>query len=155
MSANVSYPFDPEKIVILDCKMTKGQIDAPEDFNLQYIRSYQLDNSLQLGFNLEEKLAKADLHIAIKTQSESENKPAKEAIGTFHFVFIYRIENLQELISIDKNNLMDLQPILGNSLSSVTYSTARGILLVRLQGTALQNFILPIINPNNLLHNNK
>lgn len=155
MSANTTSPFDPEKIVILDCKMTKGQIDAPEDFNLQYIRSYQLDNSLQLGFNLDEKLAKADLHIAIKTQSANEYRQASEAIGTFHFVFIYRVANLQELISVDRNNLMDLQPILGNALSSITYSTARGILLVRLQGTALQNFILPVINPNNLLHNNK
>jgi hypothetical protein len=47
-----------------------------------------------------------------------------------------------------------LDPDLGNALSAITYSTARGILLTRLQGTAFQDFILPIINPNNLLNNN-
>ncbi|GAO27720.1 hypothetical protein JCM15548_14569 [Geofilum rubicundum JCM 15548] len=49
---------------------------------------------------------------------------------------------------------MDLHPDLGNALSSVTYSTSRGILLTKMQGTALQNFVLPIINPNKLLHSN-
>lgn len=152
MSANNS--FDPEKIIILECKMTKGQVDTPAEFDVHHIKSYQLDNSLQLGFNLEEKLAKAELSIAIKTQSEPVNFTSKEATGTFHFVFIYRIDNLQEFISTDKHT-MNVHPVLGNALSSITYSTARGILLVRLQGTALQNFILPVINPNSLLHNNE
>ena len=73
--------------------------------------------------------------------------------NNFHLVFVYRVENLEELAKPDKNNLLDLYPALGNALSSITYSTSRGILLSRLQGTALQNFVLPIINPNKLLHN--
>jgi hypothetical protein len=68
-------------------------------------------------------------------------------------IFIYRIENLEELASPEKNKRLHLNPALTNALSSVTYSTSRGILLTRLQGTALQHFVLPIINPNNLLVN--
>jgi hypothetical protein len=70
-------------------------------------------------------------------------------------VFIYQTENLKDLAKPDDNNLIKLDPGLANALSSVTYSTSRGILLTRLQGTALQNFVLPIINPNKLLHTNK
>jgi hypothetical protein len=44
-----------------------------------------------------------------------------------------------------------LHPSLGNALASITYSTSRGILMTRFQGTALSDFILPVINPNNLL----
>ena len=55
----------------------------------------------------------------------------------------------------DKNDSIELDPGLGNALSSITYSTARGVLLTRLQGTALQNFVLPVINPNKLLQQNK
>jgi hypothetical protein len=68
-------------------------------------------------------------------------------------IFIYRIENLEELAFPEKNKRLHLNPALTNALSSVTYSTSRGILLTRLQGTALQHFVLPIINPNNLLVN--
>jgi hypothetical protein len=89
--------------------------------------------------------------VSVKTDSKGENE--SEANGNFHLIFIYRIENLEELAIPEKNKRLNLNPGLANALSSVTYSTARGILLTRLQGTALQNFVLPIINPNNLLHN--
>lgn len=143
--------FDPEKIALIDYKMIKGQVDTPENFDISKVVGHQLDNSLQLGFNLEDKLAKADFTVSIKTNSKDQNE--SEASGNFHFIFIYRIENLEELAKPEKNKRLDLNPRLANALSSVTYSTSRGILLMRLQGTALQNFILPIINPSNLLNN--
>ncbi|HOJ67131.1 MAG TPA: hypothetical protein PLZ54_09185 [Paludibacteraceae bacterium] len=145
--------FDPEKISIVEFKIVKGQVDVPEDFEIANVEAHHIDNSLQLGFNLEEKLVKADFTIDIKTKSKGQN--TQEARGSFHLVFIYHVENLEELAKLDANNLIELNYTLANALSSVTYSTSRGILLTRLQGTALQNFILPIINPNKLLHNKK
>jgi hypothetical protein len=144
--------FDPERLSIIEFKFIKGQVDTPEDFIINKIDGHQLENTLQLAFNLEEKLVKADFSIQIKTESKGGNK--KEAMGSFHLVFIYHVANLEELAKPDKNNLIELHPALGNALSSITYSTSRGVLLTRLQGTALQNFVLPIINPNKLLHNN-
>jgi hypothetical protein len=145
--------FDPEKITLIDFKMIKGQVDTPENFDISKVVGHQLDNSLQLGFNLDDKLAKADFTVSVKTDSKGENE--SEATGNFHLIFIYRVENLEELATPEKNKRLNLNPGLANALSSVTYSTSRGILLTRLQGTALQNFVLPIINPNNLLHNKK
>lgn len=143
--------FDPEKMALIDFKMIKGQVDTPEDFDISKVVGHQLDNSLQLGFNLDDKLAKADVVVSIKTDSKGENE--SEAIGNFHLIFIYQIENLEELATPEKNKRLNINPGLANALSSVTYSTSRGILLTRLQGTALQNFVLPIINPNKLLRN--
>lgn len=145
--------FDPEKINIVEFKMVKGQVDVTEEFETSNVEGYHLDNSMQLGFNLDEKLVKADFTIEMKTESKGQN--AKEASGNFHLVFIYYVENLNELAKPDDKNLIELHPGLANALSSITYSTSRGILLTRLQGTALQKFVLPIINPNKLLHNNK
>lgn len=142
--------FDPEKITFVEFKMIKGQVDTPENFDMDKISGYQLDNSLQLGFDLSNKLTKADFSISIKTDSKGENDT--EATGVFHLVFIYNVENLEELAKPNKKKLIELNPALGNSISSITYSTSRGILLTRLQGTALQNFVLPVINPNKLLH---
>ena len=125
-------------------------MDTPENFDLGKASGYQLEHSLQLSFNLDDKLAKADFTVSIKTDSKDENEG--EATGNFHLIFVYRIENLQELAVPEKNKRLNLNPGLANALSSVTYSTARGVLLTRLQGTALQNFVLPVINPNKLLH---
>ncbi|MNY64312.1 hypothetical protein D3C86_2014030 [compost metagenome] len=44
-----------------------------------------------------------------------------------------------------------IHPALGNALASITYSTSRGILMTRFQGTVLSDFILPVIDPNSLL----
>jgi len=143
--------FTPEKLSFIEFKFIKGQVDTPEDFIIDKVDGHQVENTLQLAFNLEEKLVKADFTVEIKTESKGENP--KESTGSFHLVFIYHVENLEDLAKPNKNNLLDLHPALSNALSSITYSTSRGILLTRLQGTALQNFVLPIINPNKLLHN--
>lgn len=145
--------FDPEKIIFLDFKMTKGQVDTPEDFEITKVDGHQLDYSMELSFNLDDKLAKADFIVSIKTDSKGKNP--KEASGNFHLVYFYKVENLELLSKLTKKNELDINPLLGNALSSVTYSTSRGILLTRLQGTSLQNCVLPIINPNKLLHNKK
>lgn len=141
--------FKPEKMSLANFKMIKGQVETPEEFDASNIVGHQFENSLQLGFSIEEKLAKADITIAITSNSSGKNK--QEASGNFHLIFIYKIENLEELAIPDKNGRLILNPSLANALSSVTYSTSRGILLTRLQGTALQQFVLPIINPNDLI----
>lgn len=151
MSDKNNLLVDAEKISILEFKIVKGQVDTPEDFDQNKVEGYQLDNCLQFAYNLDDKLVKTDFTIEIKTKSKGQHQP--ESVGNFHLVFIFRIENLAELATLDKNKLIELPPFLGNALSSITYSTARGILLTRFQGTALQDFILPIINPNTLLYN--
>lgn len=143
--------FVPEKLSIIEIKFVEGQVDTPENFIIDKVEGHQLESAMQFAFNLEEKLVKADFTIEIKTDSKGKN--SKESTGSFHLVFIYHVENLEDLAKPDQNNLLVLHPALGNALSSITYSTSRGVLITRLQGTALQNFVLPIINPNKLLHN--
>lgn len=142
--------FNPDKLSIIDFKLVKGQVDTPEDFSIEKVSGHHLENSLEIGFNLEDKLVKTDFKVDIKTDSK-EDTNKKEAEGKFHFVFIFKVENLIDLAIPDSKGMIEVNPVLANALSSITYSTSRGILLTRLQGTAFQNFILPIINPNNLL----
>jgi len=141
--------FSPENLSIVDFKLLKGQVEVPEEFSVENVEGYHLENSLELGFNFEEKLVKADFTIDIITGSKGKNK--EESKGNFHFVYIFKVDNLDELAIPNSKKRIDLNADLGNAVSSITYSTSRGILLTRLQGTALQNFILPVIDPNNLL----
>jgi len=115
------------------------------------VDGYESDISFDMSFNLEENLAKADFKVKVETKSS--NGQGQETKGAFHLVFVYRIENLMELVNtIDKKEeFLDVNPDLSNALASVTYSTARGILMTRFQGTMLSDFILPVIDPNSIL----
>lgn len=97
--------FDPEKIALIEFKMIKGQVDTPENFDISKVVGHQLGNSLQLGFNLDDKLAKADFTISVKTDSKGENEV--ETTGNFHLIFIYRIENLEELATTKKKQAIE------------------------------------------------
>lgn len=141
--------FDPEKISILEFKFIKGQVETPEGFEVDKVQGNNVENSLQFGFNIEDKLVKADFQITLKTNSSGKN--SIEASGIFHLVYIYKVENLEKLATIVKENHLDINPWLANALASITYSTSRGVLITRLQGTAFQGFMLPVIDPNKLL----
>jgi hypothetical protein len=141
--------FDPTKITFVEYKILKAQLESAEHFDVHAINGYEIDNKLDIGFHVEGNLAKVDLEVNIKTDSGGENE--KEATSTFHLMFIYQIENLVELIRKTSDDKIEITDVLGNALSSVTYSTTRGILMTRLQSTVFQNCILPIIDPNELL----
>ncbi|RZK01776.1 MAG: hypothetical protein EOO46_19285 [Flavobacterium sp.] len=145
---DIKKPFAPEKLSIIDFKLNKAQVDAPEDFEPDNVDGHKIDATLKLGFKLEEELVKCDLYIDVTTQSEELN--VLEAKGTFLLSYIIKVEGLSELTKL-KGDVMDLHPDLAISLSSITYSTSRGVLITRLQGTPLQNMILPVVDPLKLL----
>jgi hypothetical protein len=139
--------FDPEKIQLLDFKLLKGQVETPEDFDEEKLNGFDLDNTLKLGFNLDEKLAKVDLKIKITANSTD----VAVASTLFQMAFIFQTTNMDELAKLDENQALMLHPALGNSLAAIAYSTARGVLLTRLQGTVFQDFILPVVSSTKLL----
>lgn len=141
--------FDPEKIVMIDLLVKRAEIETPEGFDVSKITGYNLDNSLQLGFNIEEKLARTEFQINLKSESNGQNDI--EVHGRYTLVFLYLIDNLEELLVQDDKQNSVINPLLASALASLTYSTARGILMTRLQGTAFQKFILPVVDPSKLI----
>ncbi len=138
--------FKPDKISLTSFKLLQGQVDNPEEFDSHEVTGFHLYNSLRISFNLEDKLVKADFNIEIKTESQGKNDP--EAKGSFHLAYTFHVDNLEELAQPDKDNLIiDLHPALSSALSSITYSTSRGILLTRLQGTAFKASFYPSPTP--------
>lgn len=148
MLDNTNLPFNPERISIAEFLMLKDQVDIPEVFNPQKVKDYLIDNSLELSVNTDFNLLRADLFVEVKTDSKGQN--SSEASGSFHLAFLYYIEKLKELVNFSSDHTTEINPWLAQTISSITYSTARGILMARLRGTALQWFILPVIDPNKL-----
>lgn len=71
--------------------------------------------------------------------------------GYFELDFVFAIGNLSELLVDVEQPEPQLHPQLVLLLTSVAYSTARGILWTRLAGTPLEGITLPLINPAQLL----
>jgi len=149
MSVEKKRIFYPEKIHLNKMVILKCHIDSPFEFSIEKIKGHEFNMDFDLGFNLDDKLAKADFKLNVTSKSEGEN--IEEATGKFHFAFIFTVDNLEELAIPDKDLHINLNGSLGNALASITYSTTRGILFTRLKGTSLEDFILPVIDPNTLL----
>ncbi|MEP4532681.1 MAG: hypothetical protein ABJ004_06320 [Cyclobacteriaceae bacterium] len=139
----------PEQIDIVDFTILTGEIHNPEVFDISHIVKHDFSVDLNLSFNLEEKLIKST--ILIEVQTDSEDKNGEEAKSKFKLVFLYHYDQLQDLAILDEDGKIALHPHLGNAISSITYSTSRGILMTRYQGTPFRDFILPVLNPNDLL----
>ncbi len=144
--------FDATKLIIKEFKIIKGEIEAPFEFDGTQIESYQTDMSFDVSFNTEAKLLKTDIGFSIETKSTNSQK---EARAKFDFVYMIHVKNLEELMELDEDdNLEDVEHILMNSIASIAYSTSRGVLMTRFQGTVLEDYILPIVNPNDILKDN-
>lgn len=142
--------IQPDKIIIREFRLIKGQIDSPYEFRMSDITSFDFNVDFNTGVNIEENLVRSDFQINVSTVSQANSVEAK---GSYHFVFIFFIEDMPEHIVITPEQIVEWNPNLANAIASITYSTTRGILMSRFQGTVMESFILPVIDPNLLLQN--
>ncbi|GAH33667.1 unnamed protein product [marine sediment metagenome] len=81
--------------------------------------------------------------------------------GEYGIEFLFEIDNFEEFIekndeekhtdgTNDQEDSM-VSGVLGGTLMGIVYSTARGMILERTQGTYFKGVILPVINPNDLI----
>ncbi len=138
---------EAEQIVLLEVMIVKALVEHPDGHRFVDVKGFQFDMSYASSINLAEKLVKAELYIQVGTDSEQ----TEEAKGEFRLAFIYKINNLQDLTKTTEEEQILVSGELDFTLASISYSTARGILLTRFQGTVFRDFILPVINPNQLL----
>src|SRR5690606_17609711 len=104
---------------------------------------------MKLDIDPEDDILKADLRIEVITESEGDNM--EEAQAVFHILYFIRVEDIADHTISREAEKIVLHNDLGNYIAAITYSTSRGILLSRVVGTALKDFILPVIDTDPLL----
>ncbi len=150
--SKVKGTIQPDKIHIMDFKILHGQIESSESIVVDKIKEYEFKVGFKTGFNYSKLLVKADYIINVEAISAGKSK--NRASASFHFVFVFKIDNLNDFLEEDKTSII-VSVLIGTTLASISHSTVRGILLTRFQGTALQHFILPVIDPKLLIIPNK
>ncbi|MBI3137904.1 MAG: hypothetical protein HYZ15_04900 [Sphingobacteriales bacterium] len=143
--------FNVEYFNLIDFKLLKGQVESPYEVNREQIASYQFEVGFEMSFNLEEKLVRSDLQLKIEVKNKDENLTEK-ASGYFELLYLYKVDNLNDLVEKrPEDETLLINAHLANAVASTSYSTARGVLLTRFQGTMLSDFILPVMDPNKLV----
>jgi len=113
------------------------------------VGGFRFVNTTNSAFNLEKNLAKVDLEIEIFTLDD-ESEEDNGAGGKFKFEILFEIENLVELAVEAEDETIEVEPLLDMTLTGLSYSTARGVILTRSLGTILEGVVLPIVNPANM-----
>lgn len=102
-----------------------------------------------------------ELHIAQKIQHHLEKKSFKisllvafsceeERFAEYLYDFIFEVENMMDFLVDVENKQVFTGQIVG-TLVGISYSTLRGLVYTKLSETNLNGFILPVINPNEIL----
>jgi hypothetical protein len=134
------------KIQMVDFSILATSLRSVLSVNPDDVESHSLNIGYETQFNLGDKMVKSDIKVEVSAVIDGKEVGS----GHFELVFIYHVENLDEL-ALENGGKIKVNGGLSNTLASITYSTTRGILMTRFQGTVLKNFILPIINPNELV----
>lgn len=140
--------IEPDKIHLLGVDILKARIESDFDALSIESTSFKFDLGFTNGFNTEEKLVRCELEIEVDKIDER-NKIVAESQFTLSFVF--HIENFDAFIQKGNNENIVFDGSMAATLGGICFSTARGILLTRFQGTVFKDFILPVIDPRKML----
>lgn len=143
--------IQPEKIHIESIRIISGNIYCPDDYIDNNVKGFNTEFDLQQGVDFKQKLIRF-LFSANFSAIENDGKKSK-LTAEYKIEYIFIIENLDDfVIEHTEGKSLQLQEVLGTTLTGIVYSTSRGIILNRTQGTILSNgIILPVIDPRALL----
>ena len=141
----------PDKIHLIRAKTIAGFLNHAEDIEDDEIKGFSSSFNFTTAYSIESKRIKNTLSIEIKAEKEENTFIELEAGYTVEFTF--EIDNLEELSEKQEDGTVKISIHLAATLAGICYSTLRGIVLTRTQGTPLNGMIMPVINPYTLLNN--
>ncbi len=145
--AKKSSGLQPEKIHLIKYQLVSGKLENRSGVFKLESEGVKIGTDFNMAFDLENRIVKSD----IKVRYSAAGDDGQPVSADYHFSFFFKTENLDSLIAVKDENEITVDTGLGNAIASITYSTTRGLLMARLQGTIFENYFLPVINPNDLL----
>ncbi len=136
----------PELISIFKIQVFKSRIETTQECLENQIKpvNFKVGFSQNSAYNIELKNVRIRLEIVLEG-IDQEEKPVGVS-GNFGIEFHMHVNNFEDFIKED-NGVNRLSNLLLSTLLSIAYSTARGIVFDRTQGTHLNGVILPVIDP--------
>lgn len=137
--------FDIEKVSLDEVVITNASIENKTEITSfdkkQFLRRFSY------GFEAAADIEKNKLRVLFTCEMKTERRVDGETIdisGTFEISYTFTVRNLGELASIEDKQVKIDNELL-TSLFNLAYSTSRGVIYTRCQGTIVNDFILPIL----------
>ncbi len=140
--------IEASKIHILQVKTLRGNIDSPVEFDPESIKGYKFD--FELGTALDKENEFIGLSLMTNIQALGKRDKELEVRGSYTHEIIFKVDNLEEFLKTDEGSVR-INAALGSTLVGIAYSTVRGIIYSRTQGTSLGVVMLPVISPLELM----
>lgn len=143
----------PEKIHLQSIRVLNGSIVSDPDIETTAAQGFTTLFEVQTGIDLPNEGIRFVFRVTLNGIDENDHPIDVKAEYTIEFSF--QIEELEGYVVRQSEEAKDLllQAPLGGTLMAIVYSTSRGIILTRTQGTILDGIILPVIDPMKLLSN--
>ena len=139
------------EIHLQSVKVINGSISANPDLDPTTISEFKMDFLTKTGTNVSANLVRIVFTIALTGLNIEKKNLDVSASYTIDFGFT--IDSLERfVVNSDTSNELFIDSNLGATLMSIVYSTTRGIILTRTQGTIIDGVILPVIDPKTLLN---
>ena len=149
---NSERKIEPEKIHILNIRTIKGNIDGDTDNVTDAIFEYRFSFEVGTGINVPDRVFGINLVVNIAAM-DSKEQPLNIS-GSYTHEIIFRVDNLDDFVeTTDDNGTLSYKTdaMMATTLLSIAYSTIRGIIFTRTQGTSLGTVILPVVDPKALM----
>lgn len=150
MSNAKPLPPDFSKVFLAEAIFVESSIKNPKKiFDKSLIDAFKTEFSLQPTFNVQNKSVKVDIKLHCTAFDEKEEPTGIE--GKFHLEFTFVVEEMENHLVKSKNSerLVPVREIM-IPLAGTAYSTARGMIIMKVLGTPLEGFSLPIVNAQEL-----
>ncbi|MBI1782738.1 MAG: hypothetical protein HYR66_15445 [Sphingobacteriales bacterium] len=140
--------IEADKIHILNIRTLRGNIDCPIDANIDNVYGHVFGFDLKTALQSQDNMVGLKLQVDIEAIDEANEK--LPITGSYTHEIIFKIDNLDDFIE-KENGGEWIDARLGSTLVTIIYSTVRGIIYSRTQGTSLGIVILPVIAPLKLM----
>ena len=150
-----------DMIHLVSINVFKSNINTTEAYleNPVEPKEIRVGYSQESGFSFEDKAIRVRLDIQLEGLDNNDKELGLK--GEYGIEFFFEVDNFEEFIEKNDeekhtdgvNDEADsmVSGVLGGTLMGIVYSTARGMILERTQGTSFKGVILPVINPNDLI----
>lgn len=155
MSQSGSYPtVHPDSIELLDFRVFRSKIETEDDFlnNPVPVKGYSLEQYAEHGIEKEEEKVGIRIYVAVQGMDEEHNFLGLK--GEFGIEYKFWVEGLSDHLD-HEGDPPEISGKLVATLAGIAYSTSRGVIYDRVEGSHLQHLILPVVDPKQLLEDQK
>lgn len=142
--------FDPSKATVANIEIVSFNVD---DNDGKYKKTENDNFRVKFQYNIQ--YSKSDKIIIVNTDVDVKCITSSEEItdigGRLIVNFYFKIENLNDYLTIIDGEVPEMNVNLAVNLVNVAYSTSRGLFFLKSRDTILENLILQIVNPMDLI----